>query len=362
MSKGQRINHSLDVKLLGVGSATPMKAFTQQDVLNLMEVQNEKIQSIYLNNYIERRYLSFPQEYHKINRETETQGDLISKHKTEGILIGSQAINNCLKNINADLDEIRFLCCVTSTGMLVPGFSALLCNQLGLNQSCSRLDIVGMGCNAGLNGLNATANWAKSNPGQLAIVLCVEVCSAAYIVDDSIEVSVVNSLFGDGAAAAGLSYSPDSRNIDDSCPSIVSFSSKIITEAIDAMRFQWDGDKNRLSFLLERDVPYLIGAHVRSAVADLIDSHKIRKSQISQWIVHSGGKKVIDALRVNIGLSAYDLRHTLSVLRDYGNVSSGSFLLSYEKLALEKCVTQGDFGIMITMGPGATIETALLRW
>lgn len=79
-------------------------------------------------------------------------------------------------------------------------------------------------------------------------------------------------------------------------------------------------------------------------------------------MVHSGGKKVIDAIRVNLELSRQDVRHTTGVLRDHGNLSSGSFLFSYERLRDEKTAAAGDLGVLMTMGPGSTIETALVRW
>jgi 3,5-dihydroxyphenylacetyl-CoA synthase len=65
---------------------------------------------------------------------------------------------------------------------------------------------------------------------------------------------------------------------------------------------------------------------------------------------------------VNLGLTRYDLRHTVGVLRDYGNLSSGSFLFSYERLLNEGAVHAGEYGVLMTMGPGSSIETALVRW
>ena len=50
------------------------------------------------------------------------------------------------------------------------------------------------------------------------------------------------------------------------------------------------------------------------------------------------------------------------MLRDYGNISSGSFLVSLERLLAEGCAAAGDRGVMVTMGPGAQIETALLQF
>jgi alkylresorcinol/alkylpyrone synthase/polyketide synthase Type III len=37
-------------------------------------------------------------------------------------------------------------------------------------------------------------------------------------------------------------------------------------------------------------------------------------------------------------------------------------LVSLERLLAEGCVSAGDRGVMVTMGPGAQIETALLQF
>lgn len=352
--------------VLGVGTATPPNAYTQSDVLELLNIDDRRTRLMFMNSAIEKRYLSLPKKPVNDPATTESQGDLLRKHREQAVQIGSKALLECLENIGAKLSDVSCLCCVTSTGFLTPGLSALLCHHLELDQHCNRLDIVGMGCNAGLNGLNSAARWVESNPGELAIVLCIEMCSAAYVIDGSIKTAVVNSLFGDGASAVALSTDRKADFVNKSdmelLPAIIDFSSCIITDALDAMKYDWDDGQGKFSFFLDRDVPYVIGANVEKAVTRLLKKNNVRKSQISHWIVHSGGKKVIDSIKVNLGLTANDLRHTTSVLRDYGNVSSGSFLFSYERLVKENKVNKGDYGMMITMGPGATIETALLVW
>jgi alkylresorcinol/alkylpyrone synthase/polyketide synthase Type III len=79
-------------------------------------------------------------------------------------------------------------------------------------------------------------------------------------------------------------------------------------------------------------------------------------------VLHTGGGAVIDSVKLSLGLEEHDVRHTRSVLRDYGNISSGSFLVSLERLLAEGCGSAGDLGVMVTMGPGAQIETALFQF
>ena len=74
-----------------------------------------------------------------------------------------------------------------------------------------------------------------ANPGKNALMVCMEVCSAAYVFDRSMRTAIVNSLFGDGAAAILVRASEkDERAF---APKILGFNSHIITSAIGAMRY-----------------------------------------------------------------------------------------------------------------------------
>jgi alkylresorcinol/alkylpyrone synthase/polyketide synthase Type III len=351
-------------QILSVGTAVPATSYSQRDLVDLLGVADPRIRSMYLNSAIERRFLTLPEPGADGVRAMETTGQLLAKHKAQGVAMGSRAVQESLKQIGAELGDIRYLCCVTSTGFLTPGFSALLIRELELSPHTSRVDVVGMGCNAGLNSLNVTAGWARSHPGELAVMVCIEACSAAYVFDGTMRTSVVNSLFGDGAAAIAMvaGTTPEAHTDQRPAPRVIDFTSRIIPEAVDAMRYEWDPAQHAFSFFLDPEIPYVVGRHARETVDRLLARSGLRQDAIAHWLVHSGGKKVIDAVGVNLGLTRYDLRHTTGVLRDYGNLSSGSFLFSYERLLNEGTVRAGEYGVLMTMGPGSTIETALVRW
>ncbi|MFG2049594.1 3,5-dihydroxyphenylacetyl-CoA synthase DpgA [Micromonospora sp. NPDC048935] len=347
-------------RIIGVGTAVPETSYTQPELLDILSITDPRVRSVFLNSAIERRGLSLPPLAHDHGRAEESQGDLLRKHAVEGVSLGRAAIEACLRDAGAELSDVRYLCCVTSTGFLTPGFSALLIKELGISTSCSRLDVVGMGCNAGLNALSAVAGWARAHPDELALMVCVEVCSAAYVLDGTMRSSVVNSLFGDGAAAVAVT-APAALQMPKG-PALLRFSSRIIPEAVDAMRYDWDEDKGRFSFFLDPLVPYVVGAHAEEALDQLLDGTGLSNSEIAHWVMHSGGKKVVDSVRINLGLTRHDVRHTTGVLRDHGNLSSGSFLFSYQRLIADEPVQPGDHAVLMTMGPGSTIEMALARW
>ena len=347
-------------RIIGVGTATQKTFYSQHEVLEIFKIKDRRIRGVFLNGTIRQRSLNLPLEEQNGIKLIETQGELLKKHRDDSLDMGVRALSSCLEQINTSPDKVQYLCCVTSTGLLTPGVSALISNKLKLRTDCARLDIVGMGCNAGLNALNAVSSWTLANPGKLAILLCVEVCSAAYVFEDSIETAVVNSLFGDGAAA--IAVIANTAPLLQGDAAVLKFTSCLIPDTIDLMRFNWNDDHGKYSFFLDPKVPYMIGEYSEKIINLLLEGTDLRRSDITHWIVHSGGKKVIDSIKVNLGLSTYDLRHTLGILCDYGNLSSGSFLFSFERLRKENIIKSGDIGVLMTMGPGSTIETALIRW
>jgi len=351
-------------RIAGVGTAVSGESYSQQELLEIFRITDSKVRSVFLNSAIQRRYLLLPPRAADGTRATEAQGDLLRKHKELAVDMGARAVDACLKNAGAGIDDIGHLCCVTSTGFLTPGLSALIIREMGIAPRCGRVDVVGMGCNAGLNALGVSAAWSAAHPNQLAVLLCAEACSAAYVFDSTMRTAVVNSLFGDGAAAIALTGgdTADSMSPTAEGPRVLSFASHIITDAIGAMRYDWDDAQGKFSFFLDPDIPYVVGAHAELVIDRLLAGTGLRRGDISHWLVHSGGKKVIDAVRVNLGLTRHDVRHTTDVLRDYGNLSSGSFLFSYERLLREGVTRPGDYGVLMTMGPGSTIETALIQW
>ncbi|AFU04513.1 3,5-dihydroxyphenylacetyl-CoA synthase DpgA [Nocardia brasiliensis] len=352
-------------RLLGVATATPSTRYSQRELVELLNISDPKIRGIFLNGGIETRHLVLPPRDTDGNYRVETQGELLAKHRREGVHAAAQAIRSCLRELGRDVRDIGYLVAVTTTGFLTPGFSALLINELGLSAHTARLDVVGMGCNAGLNGVTAAASWSAAHPGELAMLACSETCSAAYVFDGTLRTAVVNSLFGDGAAALaiGTDLAPESfAPAAERAPALLAQRSYMITHAVGAMRYDWDEDAGKFSFYLDKEVPYEVGAHVEIVVDRLLLENGLRRKDIAHWIVHAGGKKVIDAVKINLGLTGHDVRHTVSVMRDYGNLSSGSFLFSYQRLLAERVVRPGDYGILMTMGPGSQIETALLRF
>ena len=354
---------STATRILGVGTATPPHAYTQKELLDLLGFQHPVTRRVFEAGHIARRYLILPEpETGNGALPRESASALIEKFRQGALQMGQEAIQTALADASCRPDDIAAIVCVTSTGFMVPGLSSLFARALGLPTSCHRLDVVGMGCNAGLNGLVALDGWAHRHPGRAGLLVCCEVNSAIYCAEDTLADGIVNSLFGDGTAAVVVRAGESGADSGSPGPRVLDFESHMMPEEWQAMRFDWHEELARWRFQLSRDIPYLLGVHCTAPVRRLLERNGLRRHDIDHWILHTGGGAVIDAVKYALGLTEYDVRHTRGVLHDFGNVASGSFLFSFQRLQRESAASVGDHGIMMTMGPGAQIETALLRW
>ncbi len=350
-------------QILNVGVANPPRRYKQSEVVNLFGDLPLKIQALFKNSHIKYRHLYLPDIDENGKIPEETNQELIDKHLKGALELGPQAINKCLLPYDLEVKDIDHLICVSSTGFLCPGVSAYIAKQMGFRDNVHRVDILGMGCNAGINSLQCAVGLTRADPDKKVLLVCLEICSAAYCFDGTIKTGIVNSLFGDGVAAVlvGRNREGNGERGRGGCwPSIVGFESRTITDKIDLMRYELIN--NKLSFYIAKETPYVIGQNINKPVNGLLKKYGLKKRDISHWVVHSGGKKVLDSIKYNLGLSSYDIRHTTKILEEYGNLSSCSVFFSLQRLQEEGVAMRGDLGISIAMGPGTALETALLRW
>ncbi len=363
---------------VGVGSAFPSRVYQQAETKALFGIQNPVVNKLMDSGHIETRHLYLPEP----NPETgvlpyETHADLRKKFLAGIEDMGVRAARAALESAAVAPEEVGQIIGVTSAGLTTPGVSSIVGRALGLRSNLHRLDVVGMGCNAGMSALYSAATAVKADTDLTTLLVCCEPNSAGYVKDETVRTGIVNSLFGDGASAMVLKgarafAAHQARHDDDVAQvdatnrppafSIIDFEAFTIEEHWDAMRYDLNEEQNKLSFLLSPDIPFVVGANMPVPVDILLKRHGVSMDHIDHWVLHSGGGAVIDGARKSLKLSEHQVRHTRSVLRDYGNITSGSFIVSLERLYAEGQVKTGDVAMLMAMGPGATIEAALVKF
>lgn len=220
--------------------------------------------------------------------------------------------------------EVDALIICTCTGYLCPGVTSYVAEQLGLRSDVYFQDLVGLGCGAAIPSLRAVDAILATRPEAVVACVAVEICSAAFYLDDDPGVLVSACLFGDGAAATIWRGVPGPSGLR--CGR---FTTVHQPEYRDRIRFEMR--QGKLRNLLHASVPELAAA----AVKRLLDEERIRPGArpLSRIISHTGGRDVIDAIeKAN---DDCDLTASRQVLRECGNMSSPSVLFALERALCE---------------------------
>ena len=178
-----------------------------------------------------------------------------------------------------------------------------------------------------------------------------EVCTATFQMGNDLSLLVSNALFGDGAAAAVLWRGKQGLQL-------IASSSRYAPEDRDASRYvHKDGQlHNQLSTRL----PHLVKKAVAQVLRDLLEPRDLRVADIRHWALHTGGEKIINCIRDEIGLSEEQLFPTRAILSAYGNMSSPTVWFVLNNI-LDNGINHGDFCVMVAFGAGLSAHAVLLK-
>jgi alkylresorcinol/alkylpyrone synthase len=111
--------------------------------------------------------------------------------------------------------------------------------------------------------------------------------------------------------------------------------------------------------ILDRHVPVLAAKHAHRVLWEVLRPAGVGKDQITGWILHAGGRDVLEALQERLELSSEDLRWSADILARFGNLSS-PFVLFVLESALRAGVRAGYWWLS-SFGAGFSSHGALLK-
>ncbi len=274
--------------------------------------------------------------------------------------LGAEAITRALDAAGlapADVDQLVF---VTVTGLATPSIDAKLVNRLGLRRDVKRMPVFGLGCVAGAAGLARLSDLLTGFPGDVGVLLSVELCSLTLQREDlSVANAVASGIFGDGAAAVVLAGG--SRAVKGPPgPRIVATRSAFYPDTEWVMG--WDFRDTGFQVVLSAEVPRITRENIGKDVDGFLAAHGLRRSDVRHWIAHTGGPKVLEAFQSALALPDGALDRSWRSLEEVGNLSSASVLFVLGDLVASGEPSPGDLGLLVAMGPGFCAEMVLLRW
>jgi alkylresorcinol/alkylpyrone synthase len=286
-------------------------------------------------------------------RPNESVDELNDRFREGALALGESAARRALAAAGWDAIDVDFIATTTCTGRLTPSLDAHLIGRLGCRADIQRVHVGDTGCASAMVALQQASNYVTAFPGRRALVIAVEICSAAYFLDDRLESAVAHAIFADGAGALAITT-------DGPGPSIVAQRTLFRPEHLDAMGFEYPGGRPRV--VLSKDVRRIGAAMMGEMAAVLMAAQGLKREDIGYWVLHSAGRRVIDRARTLLELSEEQVSHSRSVLRRFGNMSSATILFVLDETLREESPVPDDWGLMIGLGPGFAAEGALLRW
>lgn len=352
---------NLRPRIAGVASAFPRQYYRQEQIAAALKrhwtgrVENEKVLDRLLARVgVEGRHLALP---------IEAYDDLTTWGKSNDAWIecaeelAEQSICRVLTRAGlaeSDLDAIFF---VSVTGVASPSIDARLINRMHLRPNIKRNPIFGLGCVAGAAGIARATDYVRAYPGQVAVLVSVELCSLTWQRNDlSVPNLISSGLFGDGSAAVIVAGAERTS----SGPQVLASRSSFYRGTEEVMG--WSISEEGFRIVLSPEVPQVIRKYLARDVDAFLADHGLGRGDIDSWIMHTGGPKVLEATQQALGLADGVLGVSWESLRRVGNLSSTSVLLVLEEFMNRQRPSPGSYSILAAMGPGFCAELVLLRW
>jgi alkylresorcinol/alkylpyrone synthase len=281
----------------------------------------------------------------------------------EGTLLAEEACRRALAAAGVEPAEIDHVFATTVTGVAAPSLDVLLSERLGLRGDVRRTPSFGLGCAGGAGGLARVHDHLLGRPGDLSLLVAVELCSLTLQHGDGSAANMVASgLFGDGAAAvvvAGAEHPLAQAHRGRRTASVLDTRSALYPGTTDALG--WEVRDTGFAIVLSADLPDLLGAHLLADVKGLLAEHGLTPADVPVWVVHAGGPRVIDAVRDALGLAEDDVRESRASLASAGNLSSVSVLDVLARTLDRSTAPSGAPAVLMAFGPGVSCELVLLR-
>lgn len=343
-------------KIVSIGYGVPGAGYSQEDIFDVLGYPKH-FWRVFRDSGIDKRHFWIPLSRVRKLSFQEQQEEYIRG----AITLSKQAVLNCLDGRNpADIGCVVFSSCTGfAPGPVIPHY---LAKELGFPPETYYTNIGSMGCESGFPGLKRAFDFTKVT-GKPSLVIACELSSCSYFPEPNgkpdpenhHELLRSNAIFADATSSVLVGFDDDPRH-----PFIVDTETYTDTDYLNDLGYVWrDG---RLRVLLSRRVPEIAGRLVGIVVPRLLERHGLKPMDIQHYVIHAAGNSVLDNMRDALGLPEETITLSRETLRLFGNTSSTSVGITGKRLMLDGRPKPGDYGAVISLGPGITSGITLLYW
>ena len=330
-----------------------------QQVYCMNDVDKRKLRFLYHQSGIQQRYSVVPDysrptnewKFYPQSENLEPFPNLeqrMALFNKQAPALSVDAIRDCLNGVAQDAD-ITHLITVSCTGLSAPGLDLQVLELMDFHKNIMRTSVNFMGCYAAIHALKMADAFCKGDKNANVLIVCTELCTLHFQRENTMDSIASSLLFGDGSAAALITAD------ESALPGlhIENFYAEVVPKGKRDMA--WELSSTGFLMTLSGYVPDLIEEDFAAIVDRCLQRSHRSVSDISDWCIHPGGKRILEAIQKSVGITAEQLAPSYNVLQQHGNMSSATILFVLKKLLQEKGVQRSIFGA--AFGPGLTVET-----
>jgi len=361
-----------------IATAVPPNKYEQAHLADFMsgffqhtDLQKRKLKLMYAKSGINTRYSAIPdfdcapeqRQFFPKTANLEPFPNIVTRmeyYNKMALPVCIEAIEKCLdEKINKQ--QITHLITVSCTGLSAPGIDIDLVQHFKLNETINRTSINFMGCYAAMHALKQADYICKSEENAIVLIICIELCTIHFQKINDDDNNTANLLFADGAAATIVISEKYASRHKINGFEMIKFHSQVALNGKSDMA--WKLTSTGFLMTLSAYIPKLIESDIKIFFDKAIAQLAINKQEIKHWAIHPGGKKILEVIQKELGLQNIDLESSYRVLKNYGNMSSPTFLFVLKDILETKIDTtkkEKTFGV--AFGPGLTMESVILAY
>jgi alkylresorcinol/alkylpyrone synthase len=349
-SPTRRRSRRAGTRIAAIAVSHPEEVLTQEQVLERLGLNGDEFaERIFARSGVERRNLELSEEF--LGKTLQGRAQQIE----QSLLRHSIAAVDALE---LDPQEIGTVISSSLYSLGCPTLAHRLVDHYEMHPATDKYHISGVGCASGVPLMRLAKQTLHDQPGKQALVVAAESMSGiltSATAEDPRAKTVGAALFGDGCAAAVLS---GDANADG--PVILDSQIHQIAGTLDAVRLDLTANDSYLH--LARELPDIGGAALPEAVDEFLRRNQLQRSDIDHWMAHPGGRRIVENVQSALELSDEDLATSWSALAEHGNVGTPSILYVLKDTIARYEPESGDYGLLVTIGPGVTLGLMLLGW
>ncbi len=338
-------------RISGLTVSDSESVLSQDEVLDRLGLRgSEFAERIFAHSGVKRRHLNLEEDFlaRTLQGRTPEVEEELMRHSIRAVdALGME-----------DPQRIGTVVSSSLYSLGLPTIAHRLVDHYEMDPTTDKYHITGVACASAVPLMRMAAGTLLQHPGRDTLIVAAESMSSILTRatgKDPRAKTVGSALFGDGCAAALLSADPGAEG-----PMVLATQVHQIGGTLGAVSLAFSEQDSYLH--LVRELPDLAGAGLPGVAEKFLRQHRVEHSEIDHWMVHPGGRRIIENVQSALELSDEQIATSWDALANHGNVGTPSIFYVLKDTIERYRPQPGERGLAVTIGPGVTVGLMLLQW